>query len=150
MKWNLKKIKKLGNLRRLKGMSKRAWIKEKRKAAVFTKLFTENPLGRQLVHRDMKHNWYRHIDKAIEGKAEFSDAKQWKRMLKTFKKQMVGIPTEETRQLMHWLEGFIERVKREAVNEEDVARWLPQFRAYMEDCEHSAADLYIMKQKLVE
>ena len=150
MKWNLKKIKKLGNLRRLKGMSKSAWVKEKRKAAVFTKLFAENPLGRQLIHRDMKHGWYRHIDKAIEGKTVFSDEKHWKAMLKRFKKQMIGVPSEETTALIHWLEGFIGRVKREAITEEDRAHWLPEFRLYLEDCEQNSADLYIMKNKLVE
>lgn len=150
MKLNLGKIRKLGSLRQLKGLSKRSWIQQKRKAAVFTKLFTENPLGRQIVHRDMKQKWYRHIDKALEGKSVFSDERHWKRMLKTFKKQMVGVPSEETTALIHWLEGFIGRVKREAIVEEDKTYWLPEFRAYMEDCEHSAADLYIMKNKLVE
>lgn len=138
------------NLRKITGIGKRAWIQQKRKAAVFTKLFAENPLGRQIVHRDMKLKWYRHIDKALEGKAEFSDEKHWKTMLKSFKKQMVGVPSEETTALIHWLEGFIGRVKREALTEQDTAYWLPEFRSYMEDCEQSAADLYIMKNKLVE
>lgn len=138
------------SLRKIKGFGKRKWQDEKKKAAVFSKMFMDNPIGRQVVHQNMKLSWYNHIDKALEGKLEQSDAKHWKRMVKQFRKEIVGIPSGETLQLLEWLEGFAERIKRQKSEKNDFKVMLPLFRSYMEDCEANASDNYILKNKLWE
>lgn len=137
------------NLKKVKGLGKGAWKQEKQKAAVFLKIFGENPIGRQAIHQAMKMDWYRHIDKALEGKTIPNDSKQWKKMAKRFKKQIVGVPTQETEELLAWMQKFAERVKKQTILEEDVKKWLPQFRSYMQDCESNATDNYIIKNKLM-
>lgn len=145
MKFNLKKI---GS--RLKGKGHDVWAREKQKAAGFVYIFGKNPIGRQAIKLDMKRQWYRHIDKAIKGKATSRDEKHWKRMIRIFKKEVVGIPSQETLELFNWLKVFQKHVKSEQITKEDLETWLPKFREYMESCEKNAVENYIAKEKLVE
>lgn len=134
------------NSRRLGGDT---WRREKEKAAGMLKIM-EKLGGKHIVHQTMKRNWYRHIDKAVEGKANSRDEKHWKKMAKTFEKEVVGDPSPTTLDFLRWLKGMPIKVKNELLTDEDYIKWLPEFREYMEDCEQSAINLYIAKNKLVE
>jgi len=123
---------------------------EKLKAAGLIKVLGENPLGRQIIHRTMEHEWYRHIEKAMKGRATTSDSCHWQKMEREFRKNIVGEPSVETTELLYWLQEFMLRVSNNSIAEKDIEFWLPKFRAYIEDCEKSAVDLYIAKNKLVE
>jgi len=136
------------NLRKIKGMGRQAWVKEKRKAAVALKLL-EKMGGKQMVRQAMKSDWYKHIDKALRGETRASDFKHWKKMRKKFKKNIVGEPNQETLTLLDWLKGFENRVKNNCINKED-KKWLRRFRSYMESCEKNAIDNYIIANKMVE
>jgi len=142
------------NLRKIKGFGRQRWGVEKRKAATFLKLTDKMPFSKQIIqevmYQTMKRQWYRHIDKALAGKATPSDAKHWRRMTKKFKKNIVGSSTEETTELLDWLGVFSARINVSKVTKEDVEKWLPHFKEYMKSCEESAIDNYIMANKMLE
>ena len=141
MKWRFGKVKDVGV---------KAFGKEKKKAAVFLKI-AEKMGGKQIVHQAMKQEWYKHIDKALEGKTTSKDYKHWKKMRRKFKKNIVGEPTQQTQNLLRWLKEFEETVKKDKViSQEDYEKWLPEFREYMQSCEQNAMDLYIVKNKFME
>lgn len=135
--------------RKLRRMTSQAWQKEKQRAAVFLKL-SEKFGSKHIVRQDMRRKWYRHIDKAIDGKTTSADKKHWKKMRKTFEREIVGEPSPETLQLFAWLQEFEQRVAKNEISLEDTAKWLPQFRVYMESCEKNAMDNYILKNKMLE
>jgi len=130
-------------------MGKETWAREKAKAAGFLKI-AEQLGGKHVLHQHMKRAYYRHIDKAIEGKCTSRDYKHWRKIAKSFKNEMVGEPTSETLSFLKWLEGFQNRVKLEAITKDDREKWLPSFRKYMESCEANGFNLYIQKQGLIE
>jgi len=133
------------NPRRLVGG---AWNVQKKKAAVFVKI-TEMMGGKHITNQVMKRNWYRHIDKAMEGKATEKDEKHWKKMLKTFKHELVGVPNPTTAKIMRWLETMPKKIRFGELSKGDKAM-LPTFRAYMQSCTENYANLYIEKNKLME
>ncbi len=138
------------NLKKITGIARSKLAEQKKKGAAFIKLMGENPLGKQIIKQHLNHDWYRHIDKAIAGKATSRDEKHWKKMYRTFRKEIVGVASEETNALLSWLEYFVDRVGIEQIEEEDLQVWLPQFRSYIEGCEKNAVDNYIIKNELLE
>ncbi len=136
-------------LKKARGMGAGTWLREKQKAAAFIKL-SEGLGGKMIVSQVMKRNWYRHIDKALAGNTTARDFKHWKKMVKMFKRELVGTPTRETSSLLEWLEGFKERVKVEKITKSDLAKWLPHFKEYMLSCEGNYANNYIIKNELME
>jgi hypothetical protein len=136
-------------LAKAKAFGTEKWKNEKQKAAVFLKL-AEKMGGKQITHQHMKREWYRHIEKALRGETRSNDAKHWKKMKRTFKKQVVGVPSQETAELLEWLEGFEKRVENNQIGSEDMEKWLPQFESYMRSCEENAMDNYIIKNKMME
>jgi len=133
---------------RPRNMSSVAWMREKQKAAVLLK-FSEKLGSRGIIRQSMKRNWYRHIDKAIAGKATERDYKHWKKMAKQFRKELVGVPNYETTEMLIWLEEFQHRIRGGVIDEEDKAMF-PEFKKYMQSCEENAIDNYIIKNKLME
>ena len=131
-----------------KRMAGDTWKKEKLKAAGVLTAF--DPVVRQATGVVMKRMWYRHIDKAMGMKTTARDAKHWKKMAKTFKREIAGVPSQETKNLLVWLEEMSSKVSREALTKEDYSKWLPQFKDYMLSCERGATQNYILKNDLVE
>ena len=129
-------------------MKKRLWQKEKMKTSGVLKLFA--PIFKQSIHAEMKLTWYRHIDKALRGETVRADARHWRKMLSKFRKDLVGVSTPETKQLLDWLVGFARRVQQERITVEDKEKWLPQFKDYMLCCEKNGIDNYIVQNKLLE
>ena len=134
------------NPKRLGG---KKWTEQKQKAAAFLKL-SEQLGGKHIIHQTMKRNWYRHIDKAIAGKSTTYDERHWKKMFKEFSREIVGVPSTETTELLDWLRGMPIRVRDQEIGVDDLRNMLPRFRKYMESCEANALDNYIIKNKLME
>lgn len=128
---------------------RKAWRREKEKAAIFIKL-AEKMGGKPILHQTMKLDWYMPIDKILQGRSKPKDGKKWKKLHKKFRREIVGVPSKETNELLSWLAEFHRRVEREEITKKDLKKWLPQIKSYMEACEENAFDNYIVKNKYLE
>jgi len=93
--------------------------------------------------------YFKHIDKALNGKASGKEEKEW--WIKA-RKQLFDLvhekPNEATLFYRKWLETFPDRIERGQVEKQDIKN-LKLFKEYIQSCYSNALSLYLSRKQEV-